>query len=118
MGCILRVTKALSAGVDQFLFHDIGLKEVHVRYFLSDGERHFQPIDSSNKGFAMLQMMGYKPGMSLGKQGTIVGLLFTHVSYNIPYLLPAIKAVDFTFYHVYVTFTACSLCMCCALSLK
>ncbi|XP_043236110.1 G patch domain-containing protein 11-like [Amphibalanus amphitrite] len=28
-----------------------------------------KPIDSSNKGFAMLQMMGYKPGMAIGKQG-------------------------------------------------
>ena len=28
-----------------------------------------QPIDSTNKGFAMLQMMGYKPGMAIGKQG-------------------------------------------------
>lgn len=26
-------------------------------------------LDSSNKGFAMLQKMGYKPGSSLGKQG-------------------------------------------------
>ena len=26
-------------------------------------------IDSSNKGFAMLQKMGYKPGTSLGKEG-------------------------------------------------
>lgn len=28
------------------------------------------PLDASNKGFAMLQKMGYKSGMSLGKQGT------------------------------------------------
>ncbi|XP_037091022.1 G patch domain-containing protein 11-like [Pollicipes pollicipes] len=28
-----------------------------------------QPIDSSNKGFALLQKMGYKPGMAIGKQG-------------------------------------------------
>lgn len=26
-------------------------------------------LDSSNKGFSMLQKMGYKPGSSLGKQG-------------------------------------------------
>ena len=26
-------------------------------------------LSSSNKGFAMLQKMGYKPGSSLGKQG-------------------------------------------------
>lgn len=26
-------------------------------------------MDSSNKGFSMLQKMGYKPGSSLGKQG-------------------------------------------------
>jgi len=29
-----------------------------------------KPIDSSNKGFAMLQMMGYKPGMAIGKEGS------------------------------------------------
>ena len=28
-------------------------------------------LDSSNKGFALLQKMGYKPGMSLGKKGDI-----------------------------------------------
>ena len=26
-------------------------------------------LDAGNKGFAMLQKMGFKPGMSLGKQG-------------------------------------------------
>lgn len=29
-------------------------------------------LDSSNKGFAMLQKMGFKHGMGLGKDGTIV----------------------------------------------
>ena len=29
-----------------------------------------QSIGSDNKGFAMLQKMGFKPGMSLGKKGT------------------------------------------------
>ncbi|KAB7501545.1 G patch domain-containing protein 11 [Armadillidium nasatum] len=28
------------------------------------------PLDTSNKGFALMQKMGYKSGMSLGKQGT------------------------------------------------
>lgn len=28
-------------------------------------------LDAGNKGFAMLQKMGFKPGMSLGKQGTV-----------------------------------------------
>lgn len=28
-----------------------------------------KPISSDNKGFAMLQKMGYKEGMSLGKSG-------------------------------------------------
>ena len=29
-------------------------------------------LDSSNKGFAMLQKMGFKQGMGLGKDGTLV----------------------------------------------
>ena len=29
-------------------------------------------LDSSNKGFAMLQKMGFKHGMGLGKDGTLV----------------------------------------------
>lgn len=28
-----------------------------------------KPIETSNKGFAMLQKMGYKPGSSIGKTG-------------------------------------------------
>ena len=29
-------------------------------------------IGTSNKGFAMLQKMGYKPGMALGKEGKYI----------------------------------------------
>lgn len=29
-----------------------------------------KPITSNNKGFALLQKMGYKPGEALGKSGT------------------------------------------------
>lgn len=39
-------------------------------------------LDSSNKGFAMLQKMGFKKGMGLGKEGTLKSFLqeyFTHV---------------------------------------
>ena len=28
-------------------------------------------LTSNNKGFAMLQKMGYKPGMGIGKQGMV-----------------------------------------------
>ena len=39
-------------------------------------------LDSSNKGFAMLQKMGFKKGMGLGKEGTLKSFLqeyCTHV---------------------------------------
>ncbi|ELU00962.1 hypothetical protein CAPTEDRAFT_140948 [Capitella teleta] len=29
-----------------------------------------KPIGSENKGFALLQKMGYKPGMAIGKKGS------------------------------------------------
>lgn len=31
-----------------------------------------KPIEQDNKGFAMLQKMGYKPGSSIGKTGKVV----------------------------------------------
>lgn len=33
-----------------------------------------KPIEESNKGFAMLQKMGYKPGSGIGKKGNEVYL--------------------------------------------
>lgn len=29
-----------------------------------------KPIEQNNKGFALLQKMGYKPGSSIGKRGS------------------------------------------------
>lgn len=40
------------------------------------------PIKSDNKGFSMLQKMGYKPGMGIGKKGLrfkSVLLTFMHI---------------------------------------
>jgi hypothetical protein len=31
-----------------------------------------EAIDDSNKGFALLQKMGYKPGMAIGKSGEVI----------------------------------------------
>lgn len=36
-----------------------------------------KPIDSSNKGFALLQKMGYKPGAGIGKDGKYFYLKFS-----------------------------------------
>lgn len=31
-----------------------------------------KPIEQDNKGFAMLQKMGYKPGNSIGRNGKMI----------------------------------------------
>ena len=38
-------------------------------------------LDSSNKGFAMLQKMGFKKGMGLGKEGTLKSFLQEYCTY-------------------------------------
>lgn len=35
-----------------------------------------KPLEQSNKGFALLQKMGYKPGDSIGKSGKFLLTLF------------------------------------------
>lgn len=37
-------------------------------------------LSSQNKGFALLQKMGYKPGMAIGKKGTVKMKTYLHVS--------------------------------------
>ena len=45
-------------------------------------------IDSSNKGFALLQKMGYKEGMGLGKSGELLISSYGWVSLIVGKLIP------------------------------